>query len=230
MKINILSITFFASVILCMGCKSTPTPRSAEEKTALEAKLEAKEVALMIADRILTTTTYDFKNNRTGETFPSVKDMPLDMEVKVNCKYNNWHYTNGVTHLALMELADKTGDKKYDEYVRKNMDFVFNEGNLDFFRQQYDQAMKEEGWNGVRKHSWHMIFRGKRLDDNGPMGASLIALQQKYPHEAFQQYIDQTAEHILYAEPRLEDGTIARYWPHIQTIWADDAIMAISFL
>ena len=230
MKKNILSITLFASVILCMGCKSTPTPRSAEEKTALEAKLEAKEVALMIADRILTTTTYDFKNNRTGETFPSVKDMPLDMEVKVNCKYNNWHYTNGVTHLALMELADKTGDKKYDEYVRKNMDFVFNEGNLDFFRQQYDQAMKEEGWNGVRKHSWHMIFRGKRLDDNGPMGASLIALQQKYPHEAFQQYIDQTAEHILYAEPRLEDGTIARYWPHIQTIWADDAFMAISFL
>ena len=72
MKKNILSITLFACVILCMGCKSTPTPRSAEEKTALEAKLVAKEVALMIADRILTTTTYDFKNTRTGETFPSV--------------------------------------------------------------------------------------------------------------------------------------------------------------
>lgn len=184
----------------------------------------------MIARRILASTTYDFKNTRTGEIFPSVKGMALDMDVKVNCKYNNWHYTNGVTHLALMELADHTGDRRYDEYVRRNMDFVFNEGHLDFFRRQYDQAMKDEGWNGVRKHSWHMIFRGKRLDDNGPMGASLIALQQKLPHPAFQAYIDRTAEHILRAEPRLADGTIARLWPHENTIWADDAFMAVSFL
>ncbi len=46
-----------------------------------------------------------------------------------------------------------------------NTNFVFNEGNLDFFRKQYDTAFKKEGWNGVRKHSWHIIFRGKRLDD-----------------------------------------------------------------
>lgn len=37
------------------------------------------------------------------------------------------------------------------------MNFVFNEGNLDFFKKQYDQAMKDEGWYGVRKLSWHMI-------------------------------------------------------------------------
>ena len=34
------------------------------------------------------------------------------MDVKVACKYNNWHYTNGVTNIALMELVDKLGDKK----------------------------------------------------------------------------------------------------------------------
>ena len=48
-----------------------------------------------------------------------------------------------------MELADKVGDKKYDKYVLKNMNFVFNEGNLDFFRRQYDQAFKDDGWNAV---------------------------------------------------------------------------------
>ena len=31
-----------------------------------------------------------------------------------------------------MELADKTGAKKYDDYVLKNMNFVFNEGTLKF--------------------------------------------------------------------------------------------------
>ena len=45
------------------------------------------------------------------------------MNVKVACKYNNWHYTNGVTHIALMELADKTGAKKYDDYVLKKYEF-----------------------------------------------------------------------------------------------------------
>lgn len=195
-----------------------------------QTKMTAGEAAVKIADRIVNSTTYEFKNTKTGQVYQSVKDLPLDMNVRVACKYNNWHYTNGVTNIALMELADKTGDKKYDEYVRKNMDFVFNEGNLEFFKKQYDKAMAEEGWRGVRKYSWHMIFRGKRLDDNGPMGASLIDLQAKYPSQAFLDYINETTDHLRYAEPRLADGTIARIWPHVNTVWADDAFMAISFL
>ena len=61
--------------------------------------------------------------------------------------------------MALMELGDKLADKKYEKYVLKNMNFVFNEGNLEFFRKQYDEAFKQDGWNAVRKLSWHMIFR-----------------------------------------------------------------------
>ncbi len=195
-----------------------------------QTQMTASEAAVKIANRILGSTTYDFKNTRTGETFRSVNNLPLSMDVRVNSKYNNWHYTNGVTHIALMELADKTGDKQYERYVRRNMDFVFNEGNLDYFRRQYLQTFQEEGWMGVRKLSWHMIFRGKRLDDNGPMAASLIDLQMRLPHDAFRAYIDETAVHLNYAEPRLVDGTIARLWPHVNTIWADDAFMAIAFL
>lgn len=195
-----------------------------------QTKMTAKEAAIKIADRILSSTTYEFKNVKTGEIYKSVKNLPLSMDVKVSCKYNKWHYTNGVTDIALMELADKTGNKKYDKYVLKNMDFVFNDGNLDFFHRQYDKALKEGGWKAVRKLSWHMFFRGKRLDDNGPMGASLIDLQMKHPDKAFLGYINQTADHLNYAEPRLVDGTIARLWPHVNTIWADDSFMAISFL
>jgi len=195
-----------------------------------QTKMNAREAAVKIADRIVASTTYEFKNTKTGETYTNLKKVPFSMDVKVNCKYNNWHYTNGVTNIALMELGDKLGDKKYEQYVLHNMNFVFNEGNLEFFKKQYDKAMKEGGWNAVRKLSWHMIFRGKRLDDNGPMGASLIDLQMKYPNDAFLQYINETNDHLRYAEPRLADGTIARIWPHVNTIWADDAFMAISFL
>lgn len=195
-----------------------------------QTKMTASEAAVTIADRILKSTTYKFKDTKTGQTYSSVAKLPLSMDVKVDCKYNNWHYTNGVTHIALMELADKTGDKKYDKYVLKNMNFIFNDGNLEFFRNQYNQAFKAGGWSAIRPLSWHMIFRGKRLDDNGPMGASLIELQMKHPNKAFLDYVNETADHLNFAEPRLVDGTIARLWPHVNSIWADDAFMAISFL
>jgi len=195
-----------------------------------QTKMTPKEAAVEIADRILNSTTCEFKNKKTGEVYKSLKNVPLTTDVKVESKYNDWHYTNGVTNIALLELADKIGDKKYDEYVLKNMNFVFNEGNLDYFRKLYDKTLKERGWKAVREVNWHMIFRGKRLDDNGPMGASLIELQKRHPNKSFLNYIDQTADHLNYAEPRLADGTIARLWPHVNTIWADDAFMAISFL
>ncbi len=199
--------------------------------TAQEA-MTPRETAVKIADRILASTTYDFKDKKTGEVYASLADVPKGGEknVAINCKYNDWHYTNGVTHIALMELADKIGDERYTDYVLRNMNFVFNEGNLEFFRQRYDEAFAKGGWKAVRGVSWHMVFRGKRLDDNGPMGASLIDLQKKHKCRAFQDYINTTADHLLYAEPRLDDTTIARLWPHENTIWADDAFMAISFM
>lgn len=198
--------------------------------SVLHAQSLPEATAKKIADRIINSTTYTFINKKTGETFTSVKDLPLSQDIAVQSKYNQWHYTNGVTNIALLELGDKLKDKKYEDYVLKNMNFVFNEGNLDYFKNLYDQAFAQGGWGAVRNVSWHMIFRGKRLDDNGPMGASLIELQKRHPDDAFVKYINETADHVNLSEPRLKDGTIARIWPHENTIWADDAFMAISFL
>lgn len=191
---------------------------------------EARDIAIRIADRILQTTTYDFVNKSTGETIKELKEIPLDKNIKVKSKYLDWHYTNGVTNLALMELGDKLGTSKYEDFVWKNMQFIFKEEHQNYFRTLYDQTLKDEGWLAVRSINWHMIYRNKRLDDNGPMGASLVVLNQRHPNKAFQHYIEQTRQHIVEAEPRLEDGTIARLWPHENTIWADDAYMALSFL
>ena len=191
---------------------------------------KAKETAVKIADRILTSTTYDFVDKKTGETYTSLKGVDLRKDIKVKSKYLDWHYTNGVTNIALMELGDKLGDAKYENYVLKNMNFVFDEVNQNYFRCLYDQSLKQEGWKAVNGVNWHMIYRNKRLDDNGPMGASLITLNRRHPAKHFQEYIDKTKHHLMVSEPRLADGTIARLWPHVNTIWADDAFMALSFL
>ena len=78
-------------------------------------KRTAKDAALAMADRIVASTTYQFKNTETGETYPTVKKLKYTEPIKVGCKYNDWHYTNGVLHIAMLELADKLGDKKYEE-------------------------------------------------------------------------------------------------------------------
>ncbi|QIK58416.1 glycosyl hydrolase family 88 [Dysgonomonas sp. HDW5A] len=195
-----------------------------------QATQSADQIAIAIADRIMSETPYTFVNTKTEQTYTNLKNVPFSMDIKVQNEYNDWHYTNGVLNIALLELADKTKSKKYEDYVFKNMNFVFDENNLNFFKKQYDQAFSEGGWRAIRKLTWHMIFRAKRLDDNGPMGASLIELQMRKPNKAFLNYINETNDHLMYAEPRLEDGTIARLWPHENTIWADDLFMGVAFL
>ncbi len=195
-----------------------------------QATQSADKIAIAIADRIMSETPYTFVDTKTEKTYTNLKNVPFSMDIKVQNEYNDWHYTNGVLNIALLELADKTKSKKYEDYVFKNMNFVFDENNLNFFKKQYDKAFSEGGWRAIRKLTWHMIFRAKRLDDNGPMGASLIELQMRKPNKAFLNYINETNDHLMYAEPRLEDGTIARLWPHENTIWADDLFMGVAFL
>ena len=68
---------------------------------------KVKEMAMKIADRILSSTTYEFVDKKSGKTYTSLKNMPLNKAVKVRSKYLDWHYTNGVTNIALMELGNK---------------------------------------------------------------------------------------------------------------------------
>ena len=86
-----------------------------------QTNMSAKETATKIAERIVNSTTYLFENKKTGETYSTVRNIPLSKDVEVQSKYTQWHYTNGVTNIALMELGDKLSDKKYENYVLKNM-------------------------------------------------------------------------------------------------------------
>ena len=77
----------------------------------------AKEMAIKIADRIVASTVYEFKDVKTGKVYTSLDNVSLNPDMRVNSKYLNWHYTNGVTNMALMELGDKIQNRKYEDYV-----------------------------------------------------------------------------------------------------------------
>lgn len=46
-----------------------------------------------------------------------------------------------------------------------------------------------------------MIYRNKRLDDNGPMGASLITLNQRHPDEASNNMLKQQIIILWFRNP-----------------------------
>ena len=77
MKKTIISCVLFLTAVTAFS--QTPM------KTAAEAKLSASDLAVKIADRILATTTYEFKNTKTGKTYKSVKNLRPVMEMGTHC-------------------------------------------------------------------------------------------------------------------------------------------------
>ena len=62
-----------------------------------------ESVLRKVADRIVEQTSYQFVNTKTGETYTSLKGVPFSLDIKVKTAYNDWHYTNGVMDIAMME-------------------------------------------------------------------------------------------------------------------------------
>jgi rhamnogalacturonyl hydrolase YesR len=199
--------------------------------SAVQAQRDPAPVLRKIADRIIGETTYRFTDSRTHQSYANLAGVPFSLDMKVDSRYNDWHYTNGVLDIAMLELAKALDDTAYSGYVKRNMDFVFDTSNLNYFRRQYQTVLKgPDGLNRVSRYSWYMFFRMIRLDDYGTMAASLVDLYRQDPNPAFKQYFERSAHTLEYAEPRLPDGTIARYFPHKMTLWADDLYMSVSLL
>lgn len=218
-------------IALFMHQNTVGQDRLYPREEAIKNRQKTIDVLKQIADRIMQSTTYQFINKKTDSTYSSIKDLPLSTDIQVESQYNDWHYTNGMLHIGFLEVAELFDDAKYSDYVMQNFNFVMHQGHLEYFEKLYNQEIKK-GWQAVRRVPWHMYFRMVRLDDCSAIAASLIEVQmlQEEKDPKYEEYINEVAYHIMEREPRIDDGTIARFWPHEKTIWADDLFMSISFL
>lgn len=171
-----------------------------------------------VADRILSDTTYQFRNRKTGETSDKPGLWSLE-ETELVSGYNDWKYWNGVIHLAMINVAKVLEDDRYLKYIRKNYAFSFK--HMDFFQKQFEA--------GVPDCNFHQFFRLDRLDDFGAMAAGLLALNPSHS-PAMEDYIKRVSEYISKKQDRLEDNTFCRKRFNTVTLWADDLFMSIPFL
>lgn len=189
--------------------------------TAQDTDLD-KIVIRRIADYIIDNTSLNFSSVNGRQTFNSTKDIPENVEVRLKSTFGEWHYTNGVLNMAMIDLANFTGESKYFDYAANHV--AFGMDNYKFFQKRF---------KGDRPHHnfpFGQLWTMKELDDCGAMGASMIDVYQKVRRPDYKEYIENTAKHITSGQQRLDDGTLVRTFPHEMTIWADDLYMSVPFL
>lgn len=185
---------------------------------------EDEKIIRKVADYIVENGVLGFKDVNTGKIYQSTKDAPADAKLRFITPFGEWHYTNGVINMALINISDFTGDKKYADYAARHV--AFGMDNYKYFQERYDKEKDGPHYHFPFGQLWTM----RELDDCGAMGASMMDVYEFVKRDDYKKYIEDAARHMSEGQERLEDGTLVRRFPHEMTLWADDLYMSVPFL
>jgi unsaturated rhamnogalacturonyl hydrolase len=174
-----------------------------------------------VADRIIQQTSYRFVDSATGRVLLPNQLVPVSPSVRIMSDYNDWTYFMGVVLSGMMSMSRATGDPRFQEYVIRDFDFIFD--HVQYFQEQWEVMQ-------VKRASYYRIFRMNMLDDCGAMGAALLEAYQEKRDDRYLRMIRKVANYITNVQLRLEDGTLSRPDPRYMTLWADDLYMSVPFL
>lgn len=181
-------------------------------------------VVRRVADYILEHGELGFKDINTGKIYKSTKEVPDGAQLRFLNPFGEWHYTNGVLNMALINLSNFTGDKKYADYAASHV--AFGMDNYKYFQARYNKEKDGPHYMFPFGQLWTM----RELDDCGAMGASMMDVYEFVKRKDYKEYIENAAKHITERQERLDDGTLVRTFPYKMTLWADDLYMSVPFL
>ena len=174
-----------------------------------------------IAGGILKDASFSFASKNNRAKYLSAAEASSDDELRIESRYNDWRYWNGLINIAMIRLGNVLNNSDYSKFALRNIAFSFD--NYKYFKDKYSG---EDKWS----YPFAQHFIMEELDDYGAMGASLIEVYKLDPQERYKNYIDKASNYISAQQYRLEDGTFVRSFPHKYTLWADDLYMCVSFL
>lgn len=181
-----------------------------------------EECIRAVADNILKEPVTQFVGVKTGKTYNSTKEIPKGEDVRFKSPLSEWHYSNGVLDMSMINLGEYLNDPKYINYAKNHVAFGF--ANYGYFKNTFRNDRKH--WHWPFGQLWNM----KELDDCGAMGAAVIEVYNYDPKQQYKEYFEAAAKHIVEDQTRLSDGTLCRTFPREMTVWADDVYMSVSFL
>jgi len=193
---------------------ATPAPRvSGAAAGRTEAAVRA------IADGVLRDATFQLVDS-AGQRYASADQAPAGTRLRLTSGYNDWRYWNGVLNLAMLRLADVTGEPAYAAFARHNVAFGFD--NYRRLQADYDGRKWE--------YPLAQRFVMEELDDYGAMGASVVEVYRLDPQPRYREYVESAGSYARTRQGRLPDGTLVRAFPRRWTLWADDLYMSVALL
>ena len=140
-----------------------------------------------VADYILEHGKLNFKDVSNGKIYNSTKDIPENAKVTFSNPYVEWHYTNGVLNMALVNLSNFLDDQKYIKYAADQM--AFGMDNYKFFQKRYNKEI--DGLHYL--YPFGQLWTMQELDDFGAMGASMIDIYETVKRDDYKEYIENSA-------------------------------------
>ena len=131
-------------------------------------------------------------------------------------------YTMGVTHSGMLLATEVTGDARYAEYTRRQLQFVAD--RLPYFREVVAKGARPG------KETFGAIIATGSLDDSGSMCAALVKARRAGVGPDLLPVIDHWSDYVAHRQFRLADGTLARQRPQPESLWADDLYMGVPAL
>ncbi len=130
-------------------------------------------------------------------------------------------YEWGVTYAGMLLVGEATGDSRYTGYTETRLKLLADLTN--FYRKNPDLDVD-------RSSPVHSVLHPHALDDAGAMCAAMIKAERDKQNGSLRPMIDHFIDYIHTKEFRLEDGTLARNRPHLNTLWLDDLFMSVPAL
>ncbi len=131
-------------------------------------------------------------------------------------------YTMGVTHSGMLLAHEVTGDGRFVEYTRRQLQFIAD--RLPYFREVVAKGARPG------KETFGAILRTGSLDDSGSMCAALVKARRAGVGPDLKGVIDHWSDYIAHKQFRFADGTLARQRPQPESLWADDLYMGVPAL
>ncbi len=155
-------------------------------------------------------------------TFPIARQLVVPEEASFQRHpYSEWHYANGGTMLGILNLYSVTDDDKYFGFVNRFANYV--KDNMPKDRWQFENIP-------ALRAAQYRLFRLTMLDDSGGPAIPFVELKRTYEVDKYDDILDDVLEHVTQRQDRLEDNTLCRSEPEVNTIWGDDLFMSTPFL
>lgn len=131
-------------------------------------------------------------------------------------------YTMGLTHSGMLRAHEVTGDGRFVEYTRRQLQFIAD--RLPYFREVIARGARPG------KETFGAIIRTGSLDDSGSMCAALVKARRAGVGPDLEGVIAHWSDYIAHEQFRIADGTLARRRPQPESLWADDLYMSVPAL